>query len=250
MIQVRVREMAAMAHDDSELVTMASEFVKKMTQTHFAVKTLQRRVRGSMARKQVAELIQAKLIQAELIQAELIQAANTITGEECIDLLENKQEDIQKLNKEKKGKLKFPIFIEKFKQCENTPYILDLGNQTLSDIISKLIDKDILKKTNGESYGPDHWGRKSGGYSSYMKSYSNIVTRYIGQESKININELVHIIYDLMQTEIFINAYGTWVKGDTTRKDEKTTRNAKPNNCPKQILQWLMMIIMVITDNA
>ena len=38
-----------------------------------------------MARKQVAELIQA---------------ANTITGEECIDLCENKQEDIQKLNKD------------------------------------------------------------------------------------------------------------------------------------------------------
>lgn len=204
-----------------------------------AVKTLQRRVRGSMARKQVAEL-----------KAELIQAANTITGEECIDLCENKQEDIQKLNKEKKGKLKFPIFIEKFKQCENTPYILDLGDQTLSEIISNLIKKDILKKTNGESYGHDHWGRKSSNYSGHMKSYSNIVERYIGKESKININELVPIIYDLMKTEIFINAYGTWVKGDTTRKDGKTTRDAKPNNCPKQILQWLMMIIMVITDNA
>jgi len=211
------------------------QWMEEMTKKHFGATQAAACVNGRGAREHVAKLSEAPYI---------------IDYEDCIDICNNRKANIQILNKDKRGKNKYKDFLDKFKKCEDTTYILDLGDQTLSEIISNLIEKNILKKTNGESYGPDHWGRKSNGYSSYMNSYSTKVARYIGNESKININELVPIIYDLMQTEIFINAYGTWVKGDTTRKDGKTTRDAKPNNCPKQILQWLMMIIMVITDNA
>jgi len=226
--------MATMAlNPPKQLSEVNQQWMEKMTQKHGAAEVAAAHVRGGQARKQVAELI-----------------ANTLTFDDCIGLIENQKETIQNLNKVKRGKNKHKDFLDKFKECEDTPYILDFGGHTLSDIISKLIDKDILKKTNGESYGPDHWGRKSGEYSSYMKSYSNRVAQYIGNGSKININELVPIIYDLMKTEIFINAYGTSVRGGTTRKDGKTTRDTKPFNCPKQILQWVMMIIMVITDHT
>jgi hypothetical protein len=219
----------------STLMSNEQQWMEEMTKRHFGATHAAACVKGVSMRKHVTELSEAPYI---------------INYEDCIDICNNRKANIQNLNKEKQGKLKFPIFNEKFKLCEDTTYILDLGEKTLPDIISELIEKDILKKTSGSSYGHDHWGRKSSNYSGHTKLYSNIVAQYIGKESKININELVPIIYDLMKTEIFIKAYGTWVKGDTTRKDGKKTRNPKPNNGPKQILQWVMMIIMVITDNA
>ena len=215
-----------------QLSEINKQWMEEMTQKHIGATVAAAYVRGVQARKQVAEL------------------RYTLTFDDCIGLTENQQETIQILNKEKQGKKKFHTFIEKFKLCEDTSYILDLGGHNLIDIISNLIEKNILKKTSGGSYGHNHWGRKSSNYSGHMKSYSKIVAQYIGTDSKININEIVPIIYDLMNTEEWRKGYGTWVKGDTSRKDGKTTRNTKPNNCPKQILQWVMMLIMVITDHT
>ena len=75
------------------------QWMEDMTKIHFGATWTTSCLRGMVARKHVAELSEAPYI---------------ITAEDCIDICENRQENIQTLNKDKRGKNKYKDFLEKF----------------------------------------------------------------------------------------------------------------------------------------
>lgn len=169
---------------------------------------------------------------------------------DCInDMLWDNYEKLQELNKMKSKKNM--TFENRFKHCERSSLCLDFGEKNIYDMLNDCVFHGVLRKRDGELY-KDHWCKQKSKYNTFLSSYKKEIRADVNNEldkNKIYICELVPKIYNLYTSEEYIKAYGTWVKGDTNRKDGKTITSVKRLNCPKQILAWIMMIVICITEN-
>ena len=254
MIPVRVREMAVSTQ--LNFAWLYDPLIERRWMQLNAVKTLQRRVRGSMARKQVAELIQA---------------ANTITVTEIIQILNDNKDamkDIQKIWSKKHYSDKEHqqyVILELEKILKKPTILIDNTDKKskFNSIFSQLATKEVLgkweygcfnpyckknitikKRGSNEKHKSTHWVYNN---TPYNNKFYPLYCSLVGDNNQETKGFNLDIESNIIDTYILVKQILT-LKTDKRYNEAYGSGEGKEFNEVKQIIKWIEMMLIVLYE--